>query len=788
MQIFDLFDIPEDIKPLAGGKAARLCDLKAAGYDVPDGFVLFDVNDEEDIALAADRWQASEIGPAAVRSSALGEDSAETSAAGQYETVLGVSDRPQFITAVKECLDSLAGSIAAAYRDSFGMVENRMTLVVQRMIEPKCAGVCFSKDPLGGTYTLIEAVEGRGEGLVSGSRRAEEYRVYGDKTGCSGKLLTKAQVNEITKGAKKAEELFGFTADMEWAIDEDGRLWWLQLRPVTTEDMPDVGEFDAAQDFTGHVLTTSNISEMMPGAITPLTHSTSLMGLDWGVRKLLVHSKAYKDMQAIPPYSCYFTIGGHLFGDLTPLYMMDRTMALSSKGSIDLSICGRVLDSKAPDVKKSPALIRARNFILYISSVMAKGRACKKAEHIADKLAFEKKNDPLSMWQEINSRMDDIRDVMYCHYITSAFSGMMSGALNLQLEPYFSCAEEQHAAVAACLENIPDIESADILASMRKLAEAIKSDTEQDTYSAADAERLVKKGGDEVKRLYAEFIKKHGHRAICECEMRSKSIADDPETFFNQLSLVLSSGVKESADPDGWKAGREALLNSVPKKNYATFKALINLARTGARVREYTKSRMVKVIYKFKKAYEELARLMVRDGLLPDEDAIYFLTHEELGDLALSGGAAYLKKAMARRRLYPEQQKLVFPELIYGRPEPVKELRADKNATELSGTPVSCGVFEGAARVVKTTKDANDLKPGEIMVAGFTDAGWTPYYCMLGALVTEVGAVLSHGAVVAREYSLPLVTNITDATRVIKTGDLLRVNGTNGRVEILKRA
>ncbi len=789
MQIFDLFEIPEELKPLVGGKAARLMELYTVGYNVPGGFVLFDIDGEEDISRAADHWQNAGIGTVAVRSSAAGEDGADASAAGQYETVLGVSTRDEFCAAVKTCLDSLSAGSAAAYRDSFGVAGGRMTVVVQRMIEPKCAGVCFSKDPMGGAYLRIEAVGGRGEGLVSGKKRAEEYRVFPERTERGGSLLSDAQIAEIASGARAAERIFGFTADMEWAISEDGELFWLQIRPVTTEDMPDIGEFDAAQDFTGHVLTTSNISEMMPGAITPLTHSTSLMGLDWGVRKLLVHARAYKDMEEIPPYSCYFSIGGHLFGDLTPLYMMDRTMALSSKGSIDISICGRVLEeSQAPDIPKSPALIRARNFLLYISSVMAKGKACKKANRIAEELSFASCADSLSLWREINAHMDSLRDVMYCHYITSAFSGMMSGALNLQLAPYFDSREAQHAAVAACLENIPNIESADILASMQRIADAVREETKKDAYTPEEARQCVENGGEKVKSLYKAFVDRHGHRAICECEMRSKSLADDPDTFFSQLSLVLNSGARGDADPNGWKENRAALLARVPKKDRAVFQTMIGLSRTGARVREYTKSRMVKVTYKFKKAYGALAQLMVAEGLLPDEDAVYFLTHEELGDLALSGAAGYAKKAMARRRLYPEQQSLVFGELYFGRPEPVRELRADKNASALSGTPVSRGIFEGAARVVKTAADANELKPGEIMVAGFTDAGWTPYYCMIGALVTEVGAALSHGAVVAREFSLPLVANVTDATRVINTGDVLRVNGAAGTVEILRRA
>jgi len=791
MKIFDLFNIPEDMLALTGGKAARLCELHKAGFNVPGGFVIYDAASAEDIEEAAYRWEQSGIGNVAVRSSAFGEDGGAASSAGQYETVLNVNSKEAFIAAVNTCINSLNSATATAYNKNFGEHEiKRMTVVVQKMVTPYAAGVCFSKDPAGGECVLVEAVRGLGEALVSGAASADEYRVLGENITRTGDILSDEQVLAIAKGSLDAAEKFGFTADTEWAISEDGELFWLQIRPVTTEELPDLNEFDGKQDLEGHVVTTCNISEMMPGAVTPLTHSTSVRALDWGVRKLLVHSHAYPDMNAIPPYSCYFSIGNHLFGDMMPLYMMDRTMVMASKASIDMSICGvEIKDSTPPDVPKKPLLVCIRNFILYITSVMGKGKACKEAERIAKKVSFDTSADALKLWAEIDNKVDLFNDVMYCHYITSAFSGMMSSALNLQLADFFENNEEQHAAVAACLENIPGIESADILNCMHKLAVAVKEESGETEFTPESIRTLVENGGEKVRAAYDEFMTKHGHRSICECEMRNLSLCDDPETFYSQLSLVANSNHSaEVADPDGWLKNQEALLARIPKKDHFTYKMMIKFSRVGAQVREYTKSRIVKVTWKFKKAYGALAEKLVADGLLPDTDAVYFLTHEELGKLASGQGEGLVKKAIARRRLYPEQQKLRFPEITFGRPEAITEHKSGEGESEWNGTPVSRGTYEGPARVVADISDANNLKPGEIMIASFTDAGWTPYYSMIGALVTEVGAALSHGAVVAREYSLPLVTNIRDITYMVHTGDIVRVDGAAGTVTLLKKA
>ncbi len=189
---------------------------------------------------------------------------------------------------------------------------------------------------------------------------------------------------------------------------------------------------------------------------------------------------------------------------------------------------------------------------------------------------------------------------------------------------------------------------------------------------------------------------------------------------------------------------------------------------------------------KFKHAYKQLALKLVDVGALPDVDLIYFLTHDEIGEMINKRSNGFVKKALVRRRLFKEQEQLRFPHVTIGRPKPITiDLNGIVKGDKLSGTTLSRGHIIGKARVVKSLDDAKLLEPGEIMVAGYTDIGWSPYYAIIGGLVTEVGSALSHGAVVAREYALPLVSNVSHATDIIQTGDMLLVNADLGYVSII---
>ena len=185
----------------------------------------------------------------------------------------------------------------------------------------------------------------------------------------------------------------------------------------------------------------------------------------------------------------------------------------------------------------------------------------------------------------------------------------------------------------------------------------------------------------------------------------------------------------------------------------------------------------------FKRAYRALGRQLVAEGRLPDADALYFLLHEEIETLARGADPGLASLAVGRRGLLDYQQSLRFPEVQVGRPQPEPIDAAAIDDGVLVGKPVSRGRVEGRVRVVEQLADAEALEPGEILVAPITDVGWTPYFAIIGGLVTDVGSAVSHGAVVAREYGLPAVLNTRTGTRSLRTGEWVCLDGDRGTVE-----
>ena len=185
----------------------------------------------------------------------------------------------------------------------------------------------------------------------------------------------------------------------------------------------------------------------------------------------------------------------------------------------------------------------------------------------------------------------------------------------------------------------------------------------------------------------------------------------------------------------------------------------------------------------FKTQYARLAEQLVAAGLLPDADLIYFLTHEEIGRL-IEGDSSLQKAAVRRRKAHAIQEGLSFDDIYIGKPV-ADVFDVDPSDGVMRGVPVSNGECEGIVHIVNSAEDANQLQRGEIMVAKFTDIGWSPYYSIVSGLVTEIGSSLSHGAVVAREYGLPTVVNVKGATKFLKNGDRIKMDAGKGTITIV---
>lgn len=790
MQIFNINSIPEELLPLVGGKARGLYQLIKFGYDVPEAFVITDTNDDDDFAPVAEMYEKMGFDEVSVRSSATLEDGVDFSAAGQFSTFLNVRGKEQLIQAVKDCQASLHNITAEQYAKTFlRSTESKMNIVVQRMVKAECAGVIFSRAPMRPGFVLVEAVPGLGENLVSGKMSAQQYRVRDNRVENmpANPVLTKKDAIALGNAGKKAEELFGMPMDLEWAIDNNRKIQWLQARPITISESVTMNELDCNMDAENFILTTGNIGEVMPGAVTPLNLSTNMLALDWGVMETYREIGCFDKEK--PAYSYLASYYNHMFFNMTHMNVISHSAFGSTKESLDVSICGRVLEGYEDRIGKDlPAWKRLINTFRFIRMVFAGDEAKTGMDKVVAGLHFDLSQDMNGIYQQILQNFDALKWAQYYHYRASYYSGGQSAMLN-SLEKDFEDKNAFRSTVAGCLTQNEEFESANVLKMMRELALLIAEEEPASKQFSAEqiADFINNKASQKVLTAYDEFFARHGHRGIREPEIMSLPWRDNKESFYNSLKSVLSSLDNEvSTEKKPWTEYAEEILSHYSGFKKKMAKSFIEKARKGVCYREYTKSRTILVLDQFKQAYRKLSQLMVENNLLPDEECIYFLLQDEVGQL-LAGDQSLVKKAMARRRLFPQQQQMKFPYVQMGIPVPISDIEADSNTTMFQGTPVSRGIASGIARIVNNEEDAAQLQKGEIMVADCTDIGWTPFYNTISGLVTEIGSALSHGVVVAREYALPTVVNASNVMHLIHTGDHITVDGNTGKVIINKK-
>lgn len=784
--IFKLNDIPAEYLPKVGGKARGLNSLIKFGFDVPEAFVVTDMSPDEDYSAAADRYEELGMDEVSVRSSATMEDGRDFSAAGQFSTYLNVSGRDAVVEALRGCEASLHNATAEQYSKVFLRgADNRMTAIVQKMVDAACAGVLFTRAPMRSGFVLVEAVPGLGEGLVSGKIAAQQYRVRGTQIEQmpSNPVLTPEQAVALAARGKEAEELFGMPMDLEWAIDREGNIRWLQARPITIGESVTMNELDCEYDASKTVYTTGNIGEVMPGAITPLNISTNLLSLDWAVMKTYVEIGCLKE--EVPPYHFIATYYNHPFFNMSSMYLIAHSAFGSTKETMDVSICGKVLDGMPDiDMKNLPVLQRIRNTIPFICLVLSGEKSRKGMEKVVNLLKFDLSVPMEELYGQILDNFKYMKMAHYYHYGASYYSGGATAMLNSALDKDFPDKEALSSAIAGCLKQIDDFESANILRSMNDLAKLmIEQDPKVKEYSVAQLmDYFDNEASDEVKEALDAFMLRHGYRGILENDIMNLPWRDNRESFCTSMKSVLSSsGHEENATEKKWTEYVDEILSHYKGFKRKNIWSNIQKARKGVTYREFTKSRVIYVLDQFKQAYRRLAAMMVEAGKLPDAGLIYFLTQEEVGRL-LKGDQALIKKAIARKRLFPQQAELRFPYAVLGVPQPLAAVQPADGSIALQGTPVSRGIAKGKARVVRSEADAAMLQKGEIMIAACTDIGWSPYYSTIAGLVTEIGSSLSHGVVVAREYALPTVVNVNRAMDLIQTGDMVMVDGNLGSV------
>lgn len=651
-----------------------------------------------------------------------------------------------------------------------------MNVVVQEMIDSDCSGVMFTAGPSNGSAILIEAVKGLGENLVSGRKSARRYEISRKNyRPCGDSLLSESDVRQLYDLGKQIRESFHEDKDIEWAI-RGGRIFLLQMRPITTEVI-DIEEFDRADDVSSHLFTRRNVGEMMPGAVTPLTLSTSVNAIDYGMRYMLWKAGVYSSPYEETPLRLISSISGHLFFDMNLLYNMHARVGIADPQAMNLSIMGEYHDYPPVTIPYSNALVRGINSLKFLRYVLSGHRAMGKFDNLLKRVGFVSTGSCEELYKSIDENLPLLDESLIYHYAASSYSGSSTSTLYRLVDAYFPDKKEYQSFLSHLLSNIPGIESADILSRLQEMASMIKAGNPE-AESFGPQELLDYIGKDkQVHGKYQEFLSRHGHRCIKEAELRNKPWRSDQMALMDYLSSII-------------KAPRSLVSRDEPlnyRKEFAFVRnpflraAAISFAKRSRQAvvdRESTKSRLIEIIDLFKTQYGILSGLMVADGILPDADLIYFLTHGEIGRL-IGGESALVPLAARRRKAYDIQKDLSFDDIYIGRPIAC-DAAAGEDDGVLKGVPVSNGECEGIVHIVNSASEANTLRKGEIMVAKFTDIGWTPYYSIVNGLITEIGSSLSHGAVVAREYGLPTIVNVKGATRVLKNGDHICMNASKG--------
>ncbi|XP_078066727.1 rifampicin phosphotransferase-like isoform X2 [Mustelus asterias] len=771
----------------------------------------------------------------AVRSSAVWEDTEDASAAGLLETKLGLKGFDQLCNAVQECWASLYSFQAVQYYSQKGQpVPSIMGVVIQQMVPAQAAGVLFTCDPVTGHpgRMIINANYGLGESVVSGQSEPDtitlsrslkgkcqiikeevgakkRHYLQNDEGGILSELtlfseaakccITEDIILRLGHVAFQVEKVYGNARDIEWAV-KDAQIYLLQARPITTfyteSEFELTHEFDSALSTDYEWMTTSNIGEMMPGAVTPLTASTFARAVEYALQELSMKAGG---IPCFSPYN-YKYIGiccSHLFLNLMSMNAnMEQNNIITQKKMSDFELLGRVLNELSlHDVAlihgQSSLWKRIINALRYLQYML---NAESRLNRLMKKLKtyqIQPANKAQELYFNIDQQLPEYFEAWSTLLSKSSSSGMWNAVLvSVLSQGKTKWTSELLADVATLYSTCSDVVSADIPLCIEAIAEAIQTQDQCTEFLKRDAETaiswLLSQESGEAGHKFQTFLQKHGCRCLREAELHEKSWASDPIKILSAIQRALQS--RKSVAKKVEMSPEEAIgsiTSSVTWIQKCVLRLILPVARKAIANRELVKAEAIRMSNVFKVAYWNLAKLMLLEGYLPDEDLLFFLTHSEIGHVLQRRSPTMISKAQRRRRLLGKQMGLQFKEMNIGKPVPVEQYQSEACGRQiiLQGMTVSQGTVKGTACVMKTIMDTDRIQQGDILIVTSTDIGWSPYFPLLGGLVTEIGGLLSHGAVVAREYGLPCIVSCRNATSLFKSGDTVILSGKNGYVQ-----
>ena len=727
----------------------------------------------------------------AIRSSATAEDSPTASFAGQHDTYLNVTGLEAILRDVRRCWASLFSERAVTYRLRGG-IENRhvqMAVVVQQMVLPVASGVLFTADPLTSNRKLavVEAVPGLGEELVSGRVSPDVYavrdgaiviRTIADEQ----PALADGDVLALVQLGRRIEELFGRPQDIEWCRAEDG-FQIVQSRPITTLfPVPEAG------DGENHVYVSVGHQQMMTDAIKPL--GLSLWQLTTPRPMSVAGGRLFVDVTKM--LGAPTTRAGLLraLGGSDPL-MGDALRTIVERGDFvparpDEELTGVLAVAEQKPLDADPALV---------TELIERGRA----STAALQRTIEAKSGPelidfiLADLQELKRVLFDPRGLKV---ITSAAEA--GRWLNEHMREWLgekNVADTLTQSVTGNVTSEMGLALLDVADTIRPFPDVVAF------LRDVDDEDFLEKlpalpGGSEAREAIQAFLDRYGMRCAGEIDITRTRWSEQPSALVPTI-LAHVKNFEPGAGARRFEQGRReaamkerellARLREEPdgERKAGETKRMIDRVRTFAGYREYPKYGMVSRYFLYKQALLREAQRLKRAGVLREAQDIFYLTLHEFHDVVRDQEVDH-QLIQQRKDAFDSYLSLTPPRVLTSEGEVLtgSYRREDLPAGALVGLPVSAGVVEGKARVILDMAQA-DLEPGDILITTYTDPSWTPLFVTIGGLITEVGGLMTHGAVIAREYGLPAVVGVQRATRLIRDGQRIRVHGTDGYVEVL---
>lgn len=822
-----LDELLDRLARLTVGHRAELRELSAEIRRVIEAIAIpRDIQEEISAALA--RLGAQDA--YAVRSSATAEDLPAASFAGQQDTYLNIRGTDAILAQISKCWASLFTERAVIYRVQHGFDHRDVfvAVVVQKMIAAQAAGILFTADPVTSNRKVIsiDAGFGLGEALVSGRVNPDTYKVrngtiidkqistktvalYAAAAGGTlaqelapalqnAQVLADAQILALARIGRTIEAHFGCPQDIEWCLADD-TLFIVQSRPITTlYPIPGVeeGVDNARSDQETHVYISVAHQQMMTDAMKPLGISV------W-------------QLTAARPM---FAGGGRLFVDVAPdlASPVRRNILVNVLGKSDplikdalTTILAReAFSPPAPEDQPEqspanrtpgPAPAGYQTLADYDPSIVAE--LIQRSQTSLD--ALERDIQTQSGPPLLDFILEDIRQLKQRLADPQSFGVIMTGmnASSWLNENMLAWLGEKNVADTLS-QSAPNNVTSEMGLALLDVADAIRLFPQVVAYlehAAGDnfLEELAHfEGGPQSRDALAAFLDRYGMRCAGEIDITRPRWREQPGAL---LPLILSNiknfapgesrrrfeqGRQEARQKEEELLARLALLPDGEQKAGET-KRMIDLVRTLIGYREYPKYEIVSRYFIYKQALLREAATLVTANVLHDAEEIYYLTLEELRDVVRTHEVDR-QRIEQRKAAYQFYEKLTPPRVITSDGEVIRGAykRDDLPAGALVGLPVSAGTVEGRARVILRMEEA-DLAAGDILVTAFTDPSWTPLFVAIAGLVTEVGGLMTHGAVIAREYGLPAVVGVENATRLIKDGQRIRVHGTDGYVEIL---